>query len=127
MVNAGREAGKSLQDIADYLSQDSTYDLLGRYIHGFRGGSVIDGLNEAAGTIRINGVTVEILREARNPAKIPWRKKGVLLVADCTGVFRDPTVPADNPKGSLRGHLEGGLEGHPFSAFQNQGQDKENA
>jgi glyceraldehyde 3-phosphate dehydrogenase len=109
VVNAGREAGKGLQDIADYLNRDSTYGTLARYIHGFRGGRVIEELDETAGTIRINGVTVEILREARNPAKIPWRKRGVSLVADCTGVFRDPTVPADSPKGSLRGHLEGGV------------------
>ena len=108
VVNAGREAGKRFQDFADYLSRDSTYGSLARYIHGFRGGRVIEGLNEAAGTIRINGVTVEILREVRNPAKIPWGKKGVLLVADCTGVFKDPTVPADGPKGSLRGHLDAG-------------------
>ncbi len=108
VVNAGREAGKRLQDIADYLSRDSTYGPLGRYIHGFRGGRIIDELNDAEGTIRINGVTVEILREERNPSNIPWKKKGVWLVADCTGVFKDPTVPADSPKGSLRGHLEGG-------------------
>jgi len=109
VVNTGREAGKGLQDIADYLSRDSNYGPLGRYIHGFRGERVIDEVNEAAGTMRINGVTVEILREERNPAKIPWGEKGVSLVADCTGVFRDPTVPADIPKGSLRGHLEGGV------------------
>ena len=108
VVNAGREAGKGLQDIADYLNRDSTYGALARYIHGFRAGRAIEEIDEAAGTIRINGVKVEILREARNPAKIPWRQKGVSLVAECTGAFRDPTVPADDPKGSLRGHLAGG-------------------
>jgi len=108
VVNAGREAGKGLQDIADYLNRDSTYGGLARYIRGYRGGRVIEELDEAAGTIRINGVKVEILREARNPANIPWREKGVSLVAECTGAFRDPTVPADDPKGSLRGHMKGG-------------------
>jgi glyceraldehyde 3-phosphate dehydrogenase len=108
VVNAGREAGKGLQDIADYLSRDSTYGPLERYIHGFRDGRVIEELNETSGTVRINGVSVEILRETRNPAKIPWREKGVLLAADCTGAFRDPTAAADSPNGSLRGHLEGG-------------------
>jgi glyceraldehyde 3-phosphate dehydrogenase len=108
VVNAGREAGKGLQDIADYLNRDSTYGALARYIRGFRGGRAIEELDEAAGTIRINGVKVEILREARNPAKIPWRQKGVSLVAECTGAFRDPTVPAEDSKGSLRGHLAGG-------------------
>jgi glyceraldehyde 3-phosphate dehydrogenase len=108
VVNAGREAGKGLQDIVDYLCRDSTYGPLDRYIHGFRQGRVIEELDEASGTVRINGVRVEILRETRNPAKIPWKEKGVLLTADCTGAFRDPTVAADNPSGSLRGHLEAG-------------------
>jgi glyceraldehyde 3-phosphate dehydrogenase len=108
VVNAGRESGKGLQDIADYLNRDSTYGTLARYIHGFRGGRVIDEIDEAAGTLRINGVKVEILRDTRNPAKIPWRERGVSLVAECTGAFRDPTVPADDPKGSVRGHLASG-------------------
>jgi glyceraldehyde 3-phosphate dehydrogenase len=29
-------------------------------------------------------------------------------VVDTTGQFKDPTIPADHPKGSLRGHLESG-------------------
>jgi len=32
------------------------------------------------------------------------------VVVDCTGKFLDPTLPADHPKGSLRGHLEAGAE-----------------
>jgi glyceraldehyde 3-phosphate dehydrogenase len=108
VVNTGRPAGNSLEDIADYIIRDSTYGSLSRYIHGFRGGRIIEELNEATGTMRIHGVLVEILRETRNPAEIPWKEKGVSLVADCTGVFRDPTLPADSRKGSLRGHFEGG-------------------
>jgi glyceraldehyde 3-phosphate dehydrogenase len=108
VLNVGRPAGNSLEDIADYIIRDSTYGSLSRYIHGFRGGRIIEELNEATGTMRINGVPVEILRETRNPSEIPWKEKGVSLVADCTGAFGDPTLPADSQKGSLRGHFEGG-------------------
>jgi glyceraldehyde 3-phosphate dehydrogenase len=110
VVNIGRNAGNSLQDIADYIIRDSTYGSLSRYIHGFRGGPIVEELDEEKGTMRINGMPVEILRKTRNPAEIPWREKGVSLVADCTGAFRDPTAPADHPKGALRGHFEGGAE-----------------
>jgi glyceraldehyde 3-phosphate dehydrogenase len=39
-----------------------------------------------------------------------WKKHGVKLVVDTTGDFLDPTLPPDHPKGSLRGHLEAGVE-----------------
>jgi len=108
VLNVGREAGKGLQDIADYLERDSTYGPLGRYLHGFRGGRVIEELDEGRGTFRMNGVPVAVLRESRNPLQIPWRGLGIDLVVDCTGAFTDPTAPPDAPKGSLRGHLEAG-------------------
>lgn len=108
VVNIGREVGKGLQDIAEYLERDSTYGPLDRYLYGFRGGRVIEELNDKDGTMRMNGVPVTILRESRNPIDIHWKAHGVELVVDCTGVFQDPTVPPDAPKGSLRGHLEAG-------------------
>jgi glyceraldehyde 3-phosphate dehydrogenase len=100
--------GQGLQDVADYLSRDSTYGPLDRYLYGFRGGRAIEELKEEEGTLRIHGVPVKVLRKERNPKDISWKEEGVPLVADCTGVFRDPTVPADAPKGGLRGHLEAG-------------------
>jgi len=108
VVNIGREAGRGLQDIADYVSRDSTYGPLHRYIHGFRAGRVIEEMDEKAGTMRVNGTPVTILREHRNPKDIDWAGNGVSLVTDCTGVFRDPTASPDGGKGSLRGHLEAG-------------------
>jgi glyceraldehyde 3-phosphate dehydrogenase len=42
VVNIGRTAGQSLEDIAEYIERDSIYGSLGRYIHGFRGGRVIE-------------------------------------------------------------------------------------
>ena len=116
VVNIGREAGRGLEDIADYLARDSTYGPLNRYIHGFRGGRVIEELNESAGTMRVNGTPVTVLRKHRNPREIDWPGQGVSLVVDCTGVFRDPTAPADASKGALRGHLEAGARKVVLSA-----------
>ncbi|MCF8127989.1 MAG: glyceraldehyde-3-phosphate dehydrogenase [Deltaproteobacteria bacterium] len=110
VVNVGREVGKSLEDIADYLSRDSTYGPLHRYIHGFRGRRVIEELNEKAGTFQVNGMAVTVLRKNRNPKEIQWGARDVSLVVDCTGVFRDPTASADASGGSLRGHLEAGAK-----------------
>jgi len=108
VVNLGREAGGGLHDVAHYLEHDSTYGPLGRFLHGYRGGRVIEEVDDRAGTMRVNGVPVTVLRQGRNPAGIPWREQGVQLVVDCSGAFRDPTAPPDAPKGSLRGHLEAG-------------------
>ena len=111
VVNVGRQVGTGLQDIASSIDRDSSYGRLGMYLHGCKGGcQVIENLNEAAGTMTINGVQVKILREARNPAGIPWKENGVRLVVDTTGAFTDPTADADNPKGALRGHVQAGAE-----------------
>lgn len=110
VVNVGREAGKGLEDIADYVLRDSTYGSLDRFLFGFKGGRVIEELDEVQGTMRVNGVRVRVLRQSRNPRDIPWKDYGVSLVVDCTGAFTDPTAPADSPKGSLRAHLEAGAQ-----------------
>jgi glyceraldehyde 3-phosphate dehydrogenase len=108
VLNLGREAGRGLEDLAAYLERDSTYGPLSRYLYGFRGGRVVEELNDKEGTLRLDGVLVRVLRSKRNPAEIPWKEHGVELVVDCTGAFRDPTEPADSPRGSLRGHLNAG-------------------
>jgi glyceraldehyde 3-phosphate dehydrogenase len=58
----------------------------------------------------IDGVRVRFLRTYRNPADIGWADQGVRLVVDTTGQFLDPTMEADHPQGSLRGHLASGAE-----------------
>lgn len=110
VVNVGRQVGTGLQDIASAIDRDSSYGRLGGYLHGCKGGQVIENLNEADGTMTINGVPVKILREARNPGGIQWKENGVRLVVDTTGAFTDPTADADSPKGSLRGHVQAGAE-----------------
>ncbi|MBF0283180.1 MAG: glyceraldehyde-3-phosphate dehydrogenase [Magnetococcales bacterium] len=110
VVNLGRNVGTSLQDLAQSVEKDSTYGRLETYLHGFHGGRVIENLDEQAGTMTINGLPVQFLRTARNPREIGWRDHGARLVVDCTGVFADPTQPADAASGSLRGHLAAGAE-----------------
>jgi len=111
VVNLGRESGKGLQDIATFIEKDSSYGRLSNYLYGVNGPiRLIENLDEANGTMTIDGVKVKILRSARNPKDIAWQENGARLVVDSTGAFTDPTVPGDNPKGALRGHLEGGAE-----------------
>ncbi|MFZ0131624.1 MAG: glyceraldehyde 3-phosphate dehydrogenase NAD-binding domain-containing protein [Desulfobacterales bacterium] len=110
VVNIGRPAGTSLQDVAHYLERDSTYGLLRCYLHGHGAQSVIGDIDTDGGTILVDGVRVRVLRSARNPVDIGWREQGVKLVVDTTGRFKDPSLPSDHPGGSLRGHLKSGAE-----------------
>ncbi len=110
VINIGREVGKDLHDLAASIERDSSYGRLATYLHGHKGGNVIDELDNDTGKMRINGVPVTILREARNPGEIAWQENGVQLVVDTTGVFKDPTADADDSKGSIRGHLHAGAE-----------------
>lgn len=110
VVNTGRNVGGSLADLAATIERDSTYGRLGTYLHGHKAGRMIQELDETAGTMVINGVPVQILREARNPKDIAWRENGVKLVVDTTGVFKDPTADAGEGRGAMRGHLQAGAE-----------------
>lgn len=111
VVNVGREVGTTLTDIAACIERDSTYGHLGQYLHGCKGPlRVIENLNEAEGSMTVNGVPVKILRQSRNPQGIAWQTNGVRLVVDTTGAFTDPNADADAPRGALRGHLQAGAE-----------------
>ncbi|MBF0448749.1 MAG: glyceraldehyde-3-phosphate dehydrogenase [Magnetococcales bacterium] len=110
VVNVGREVGLGFSDLIEHLEKDSSYGRLSNFLYGFNGGKILDNIDEEAGTLTIDGVPVRFLRTARNPRDIGWKEYGVSIVVDCTGVFIDPTAPADAPGGSLRGHLEAGAE-----------------
>lgn len=116
VVNLGRDAGTSLEDIALFIEKDSTYGSLHQYLHGSRARRVIEELDEKRGRMVINGTPVTILRQHRNPKDIGWREQGVELVLEATGQFRDPTLSADDDKGSLRGHLAAGARKVALSA-----------
>lgn len=108
VVNIGRGVGRSLEDLAHYVERDSTYGTLHGYLYGHRGERVISDLDPSAGTLLMDGVKVRFLQETRNPREIGWAEHGVDVVVEATGAFLDPTLPADAPKGSVRGHLESG-------------------
>lgn len=110
IINIGREVGRDLNDLAAAIERDSSYGRLATYLHGHKGGRVIEELNDQTGAMQINGVPVKILRESRNPSQIKWQDNGVQLVVDTTGAFKDPTADADDPRGSIRGHLHAGAE-----------------
>ncbi|MBW1806031.1 MAG: glyceraldehyde-3-phosphate dehydrogenase [Deltaproteobacteria bacterium] len=110
VVNVGREIGCSLSDIALYIERDSTYGSLHAYLYGHRAERVITDLDDGMGSMKIDGVTVRFLKSARDPKEIGWDEHQVRLVVDTTGQFKDPTLPADHPNGSLRGHLDAGAQ-----------------
>ncbi|MFO7952595.1 MAG: glyceraldehyde 3-phosphate dehydrogenase NAD-binding domain-containing protein [Bacillota bacterium] len=111
IINTGRGAGKKLEDIIDYLVKDSTFGSLDRFMYGYSGKTcTIEITEREANLFTINGVPVKITTYSRNPREINWAKEGVQLVIECTGSHVDPAAPADQPKGSVRGHLEAGAE-----------------
>jgi glyceraldehyde 3-phosphate dehydrogenase len=111
VINMGREVGKSVDDLLQVIETDSTYGSLGKFLYGHSRKCEIKVLDASTNVLLdIDGMMVKVLREARNPKDISWRREGVRLVIDTTGQFLDPTVPADYKTGSLRGHLEGGAE-----------------
>jgi len=110
VVNVGRDVGSSMNDLAHYLERDSTYGRLAGFLYGQKGTQVIRDVDEKSGTLTMDGTSVRILRESRNPENIGWEDHDVRLVVDTTGQFLDPTAPADDPKGAIRGHLEAGAE-----------------
>jgi glyceraldehyde 3-phosphate dehydrogenase len=110
VVNIGRQAGTSLADIAHYIERDSTYGSLQLFLHGYRSKPVVEDISEADSSMVVNGVKITFLRSYRNPRDLRWKDHGIKLVVDTTGQFLDPTLSADQPGGSLRGHLEAGAE-----------------
>ncbi len=110
VVNIGREVGTSLSAIAQLIEKDATYGTIHKFLYGIKAQRMIEIVDEKAGKLLIDGVPVTILREARNPAEIGWRKYGVDVVCECTGKFQDPTIAADEKNGSIKGHLAGGAK-----------------
>lgn len=111
VVNVGRSVGKNLDALIHNITTDSTYGSLSNFLFGHSGQKCeVKVLDSNQNIVEINGMPVKFLMTARNPKEINWSEHQVRLVVDCTGAFLDPTVPADNAKGSLRGHLEAGAD-----------------
>lgn len=111
VINMGREVGKSVYDLIHFLSNDSTYGSLEKFLYGYSENDFkIEVINPDTFELNIDGRYVKILTKERNPKNLNWKAEGVKLVADCTGVFLDPTVEVESNKGSVRGHMAAGAE-----------------
>lgn len=110
VINVGREVGTSMEDIIHYIERDSTYGRVEAYLNGYQGQPVITDVDAKAATLTMNGIKVKILTNHRNPKDIEWADHGVNIVVDTTGQFLDPNLSPDDPKGSIRGHLEAGAQ-----------------
>ncbi|MBW2268086.1 MAG: glyceraldehyde-3-phosphate dehydrogenase [Deltaproteobacteria bacterium] len=109
-VNVGREIGRDLEAVCGLIEKDSSYGSIHRFLFGVDAEPCVRILDRGARRLEVAGMPVTLLQEARNPRDIGWREQGVRVVVDATGTFSDPTSPPDDPRGSLRGHLEAGAE-----------------
>lgn len=116
VVNVGRQVGRSLDAVCGVIEHDSTYGPMHRFLFGVSAAPCVRVVDHESGLLDVGGVPVTILQQARNPADIAWHHHGVRVVVDATGAFDDPTLPADHPGGSLRGHLVAGAEKVIYSA-----------
>ena len=110
VVNVGREVGRDLEALCGVIEKDSTYGSMHRFLFGVAAEPCIRIVDREARRLEVAGMPVTVLQEARNPKDIGWRDHEVRLVVDTTGAFGDPTKPADDPRGALRGHLAAGAE-----------------
>lgn len=108
VVNVGREVGKGFTDLVHYISTDSTYGSVHRFLNGVHAPPCVKITNASTQELEIDGTPVKILSTERNPAEIPWAQEAAKLVVDTTGQFLDPCIPAEAKGGSVRGHLAGG-------------------
>ncbi|HRZ42458.1 MAG TPA: glyceraldehyde 3-phosphate dehydrogenase NAD-binding domain-containing protein [Bacteroidales bacterium] len=109
VINVGREVGKGLGDMIHAMESDSTYGSLSHFLYGFSGRRCeIRIIDESVGLLEVDGFPVKVMRRERNPRDTGWLREGVRIVVDCTGKFLDPTLPGDDPRGSLMGHLTAG-------------------
>ena len=111
VVNVGREVGKHLEDYIQQLCTDSTYGNLSYFLYGRAGKQVeVKIIDHDLNMIEVDGFPIKLLITERNPRNINWKAEGVRVVVDCTGKFLDPSLPDNEGKGSILGHLTAGAE-----------------
>ena len=108
VVNVGREVGRDLEAVCGAIEKDSTYGSIHRFLFGVNAEPCVRIVDRGASRLEVAGVPVSVLQQARNPREIGWREHGARLVVDATGAFNDPDRASDDPRGSMRGHLEAG-------------------
>jgi len=116
VVNLGRPVGRDLEAVCGVIENDSTYGSMHRFLFGVAAAPCVRIADRERGVLEVAGVPVTVLQESRDPRGVDWRGHGVRLVVDATGAFDDPARPADAPGGSVRGHLEAGVEKVIYSA-----------
>lgn len=111
VLNVGREVGKNFADFVHSITTDSTYGTLSHFMYGRSGRQcevvITDGENHV---VEIDGFPIKVLITERNPRNINWKQEGVRIVVDCTGKFLDPSLPDNDGKGSIWGHVTAGAE-----------------
>ncbi|MBQ4355383.1 MAG: hypothetical protein II757_01850 [Bacteroidales bacterium] len=111
VLNVGREVGKKFEDLVHSLTTDSTYGDLSLFMNGRAGKRLkVEIVDSEQHVVEIDGFPIKILMTERNPHNINWKAEGVRVVVDCTGKFLDPSLPDNDGKGSIVGHLAGGAE-----------------
>jgi glyceraldehyde 3-phosphate dehydrogenase len=110
VINVGRAVGRGLEAGCSVIEKDATYGSMHRFLFGVDAAPCVRIVDRDQGLLEVASMPVTILQEARNPHDVAWRSHGVRVVVDTTGAFCDPTRPSDDPRGALRGHLEGGAE-----------------
>lgn len=111
VLNVGREVGKSMEDLVQSLTTDSTYGNLSLFLYGRAGKRCkVEIVDSGKHIVEIDGIPVKLLMTERNPHNINWKEEGVRVVVDCTGKFLDPSLADNDGKGSILGHLAGGAE-----------------
>lgn len=115
-VNLGREAGQGLEHVCQTIEKDSTYGSMHRFLYGVNAAPCVKIVDRERRLLSVAGTPVEVLQQARNPRDIGWRDRGVRVVVDTTGAFNDPTTPAEESGGSVRGHFVAGAEKVLYSA-----------
>jgi glyceraldehyde 3-phosphate dehydrogenase len=110
VVNTGREVGRDLETVCGAIEKDSTYGSMHRFLFGVDAEPCVRIVDREKRLLEVAAVPVTVLQTDRNPRDIAWRDNGVRVVVDTTGAFGDPTRPADDDRGSLRGHLGAGAE-----------------
>ena len=68
VINAGREVGKKAEDVIQYLSTDSTYGSLDRFLYGHTGKTCeVKIVDRAENLFEFDGTLLKVLTTARNP------------------------------------------------------------
>ena len=79
VVNLGREAGTSLDSIAQAIEKDTTYGLMHRFLYGIKSERLIEITDEKQGKMLIDGIPSQFYAKHEIPPKFPGGNTGWTL------------------------------------------------